>query len=229
MSALTPPASRPPSTVTTGMPVGTGDDFASLFIETARLVLRRPTLDDAETLAALANDIAIAENLATMPHPYSVADAQAFIDNTDVSPLRINFGVYAKGEEGRFVGTASLMPRDGERFVVGYWIGRPHWGRGYATEATQAMVDLAFERLEAPSVAASCRVTNGASRRVLEKSGFQYAGQGMGPSLFYRGMVPVDRFRLERPVWKSLRAWRDASVTRRGEMAGPVLALSGAE
>lgn len=218
------PASHPPSTVQPAP----GEDFASLFVETARLVLRQPSRDDAETLAHLANDIAIAENLSTMPHPYTAADAMAFIDNTDVSPLRINFGIYAKDEGGRFVGTASLMPREGERFVVGYWVGRPYWGRGYATEATQAMVDLAFERLDAPSVAASARVTNGASRRVLEKSGFQYAGQGMGPSLFYRGMVPVDRFRLERAVWKSLRAWRDASVTRQMEMHGPALAVAGA-
>ncbi|MBT9291040.1 GNAT family N-acetyltransferase [Prosthecodimorpha staleyi] len=196
-------------------PTSPVEDLASLIVETARLVLRQPTRDDAERLAELANDIAIAENLSSMPHPYSVADALAFIDNTDVSPLRVNFGIYAKDDAGRFIGTASLMPRDGERFVVGYWIGRPHWGLGYATEATQAMVDLAFDRLDAPSVSASCRVTNGASRRVLEKSGFQYAGQGMGPSLFLRGMVPVDRFRIERPVWKSLRAWRDASVARR--------------
>ncbi|MEJ1160253.1 GNAT family N-acetyltransferase [Prosthecomicrobium sp. N25] len=200
------------------------EDLASLVVETARLVLRQPTRADAEDLAALANDIAIAENLSTMPHPYTVADALAFIDNTDVSPLRVNFGIYSKDDDGRFVGTASLMPRDGERFAVGYWIGRPFWGRGWATEATQAMVDLAFDRLEAPSVAGSCRVTNGASRRVLEKSGFQYAGQGMGPSLFFRGMVPVDRFRLERAVWRSLRAWRNASVERRADHAGPVLA-----
>lgn len=198
-------------------PTSPGEDLASLIVETRRLILRQPARDDAEALAFLANDIAIAENLSTMPHPYTVADAVAYIDNTDVSPLRVNFGIYAKDDDGRFVGTVSLMPRDGERFAVGYWVGRPYWGHGYATEATQAMVDLAFDRLDAPAVGGSCRVTNAASRRVLEKCGFQYAGQGMGPSLFFRGMVPVDRFRLERPVWKSLRAWRSASVERRGE------------
>lgn len=195
-------------------PTSPGEEFSSLIVETARLILRQPTRADANDLAKLANDIAIAENLSTMPHPYTAADAIAYIDNTAVSQLRVNFGIYAKGEDGRFVGTVSLMPRDGERFAVGYWIGRPYWNRGYATEATQALVDLAFERLDAPSVAGSCRVTNAGSRRVLEKCGFQYSGQGMGPSLFFRGMVPVDRFRLERAVWKSLRAWRTASVER---------------
>ncbi len=64
-------------------------------------------------------------------------------------------------------------------------------------------------------MAGSARVTNGASRRVMEKCGFQYVGQGMGPSLFFRGMVPVDRFRLERRVWQSLKEWREASFSSR--------------
>jgi RimJ/RimL family protein N-acetyltransferase len=188
-----------------------------LIVETRRLVLRRPSICDAEALARLANDVHLAENLGNLPHPYGIADARAFIENTEVSAARINFGVYLKrstqGDAGaEFVGTVSLMPRDGERFTVGYWIGRPHWGHGLATEAARAMVDLAFQRLDAPAVAGSARVTNGASRRVMEKCGFQYVGQGMGPSLFLRGMVPVDRFRLDRSVWQSLKEWRDASV-----------------
>ena len=179
----------------------------SLTLETARLVLRRPTRDDAARLAELANDAGVAENLSTLPHPYGVDDALAYIDNTEVSEARINLGIYLKGEADGFVGTVSLMPRDGERFVVGYWIGRPFWGKGYATEAVQAMIDLAFARLGVDAVAATTRVTNGSSRRVLEKCGFQFAGQGMGPSLFHRGMVPIDRFRLERSIWTSLKSW----------------------
>lgn len=179
----------------------------SLSLETVRLVLRRPTRDDAARLAELANDAGIAENLSTLPHPYGVDDALAYIDNTEVSAMRINLGIYLKGEADGFVGTVSLMPRDGERFVVGYWVGRPFWGKGYATEAVQAMIDLAFGRLGVDAVAATARVTNGTSRRVLEKCGFQFAGQGMGPSLFHRGMVPIDRFRLERSIWTSLKSW----------------------
>lgn len=209
--------SEPPSTGGQKVPEALSDDLATLAVETARLILTKPTRADAEVLAELANDVAIAENLATLPHPYSVADALAFIDNTMVTTQRVNFGIYLKGETPRLIGTVGLMPRDGERYVIGYWVGRPYWGSGYATEAAQALVDLAFDRFEAPAVAGSCRVTNSASRRILEKCGFQYTGQGMGPSLFLRGMVPVDRFRLERAVWKSLRAWRSASVEKRGE------------
>lgn len=184
----------------------------SLILETPRLVLRRPTRADAARLAELADDTAVAENLSTLPHPYTLEDAVAYIDNTEITASRINLGVYVKGEDEGFIGTVSLMPRDGERFVVGYWIGRPFWGKGYATEASQATVDLAFGQLGVDAVAATARVTNGASRRVLEKCGFQFAGQGMGPSLFHRGMVPIDRFRLERSIWMSLKNWASTGV-----------------
>ena len=195
MSALTP---TPP------------DDLSGLMVETPRLILRQPTRDDAAELARLANDSRVAENVANLPNPYTLADALAFIDNTEVGPLRVNLGIYAK--DAGFIGTIGLMPGEGERVALGYWIGQPYWGRGYATEAAQAMVDLAFQRLEAPFVATSARVTNAASRRVLEKTGFQWAGQGMGPSLYFRGMVPVDRFRIDRAVWLSLKGWRQARV-----------------
>ena len=191
------------------------EDFTSTIVETARLVLRKPTCADAPTLALLANDVRVAENLGTLPHPYGQDDARAFIENTEVSSSRVNFGIYLKRPDGLdFTGIIGLMPRDGEKYNIGYWLGQPYWGQGLATEAARALVDFAFMHFDAPAISGSSRVTNGASRRVMEKCGFQYVGQGMGPSLFYRGMVPVDRFRLERRVWQSLKEWRDASVAR---------------
>jgi RimJ/RimL family protein N-acetyltransferase len=199
MSLATPPDDR-------------SEELSDLIVETRRLLLRRPSRDDAATLARLANDVHLAENLGNLPHPYGIEDARIYIDNTEVTPTRMNLGIYLKSDVGaEFVGTVSLMPRDGEKVTIGYWIGRPYWGAGLATEAARAMVDLAFQRLDAHAVAGAARVTNGASRRVMEKCGFQYVGQGMGPSLFFRGMVPVGRFRLERRVWQSLKEWREAS------------------
>ncbi len=187
-------------------------DLPGLVIETERLILRRPVRADAEAIALLADDAGVAENLSSLPHPYGLDDALAFVDNAEVGPARWNLGLYLKSEDAAFVGTAHLMPRDGERFVLGYWIGRPFWDRGLATEAAQALCDFAFQSLGAGAIAATSRVTNGASRRVLEKSGFQYAGQGMGPSLFHRGMVPIDRFRLERSIWTSIKNWAKTGV-----------------
>jgi RimJ/RimL family protein N-acetyltransferase len=182
-------------------------------IETPRLILRRPVRADAARLAELANDPVVAENLSTLPHPYGLDDALSYVDNTEVGPARWNLGVHLKGETtSEFIGTVSLMPREGERFFLGYWIGRPYWGKGLAAEAAQALVDYAFAALDADAVAATTRVTNAQSRRVLEKCGFQYCGQGMGPSLYFRGMVPIDRFRLDRSTWHSLKKWANAAV-----------------
>jgi RimJ/RimL family protein N-acetyltransferase len=52
----------------------------------------------------------------------------------------------------------------------------------------------------------SARVINPASRRVIHKCGFQYAGQGMMNSIV-AGQVPVERYRLDRKTWESLRSW----------------------
>ena len=79
-------------------------------------------------------------------------------------------------------------------------------------KAVRALIDHAFTDLGCDTLMAGARISNPASRRVLEKCGFQYAGQGMGPSLFHRGLVPIDRFRLERSIWTSLRNWAKTAV-----------------
>ena len=93
--------------------------------------------------------------------------------------------------------------------LLGYWVGEPHWRRGFATEAAHALVDLAFRATAISVLHASARVINPASRRVIQKCGFQYAGQGMLNSIV-AGQVPVERYRLDRKTWLSLRTWRQA-------------------
>jgi ribosomal-protein-alanine N-acetyltransferase len=64
-----------------------------------------------------------------------------------------------------------------ETGTIGYWIGRPHAGRGFGTAAVRALAGHAFERLKLHRIEASCLPTNAASRRVLEKAGFRHEGQ----------------------------------------------------
>jgi RimJ/RimL family protein N-acetyltransferase len=82
---------------------------------------------------------------------------------------------------------------------IGYWIGVPFWGCGYATEASQGLIDHAFGSLGYEVLTASARVSNPASRRVLEKCGFQWTGVGLCRIRAISSSVPVDRFRLSRP------------------------------
>jgi RimJ/RimL family protein N-acetyltransferase len=172
---------------------------------TERLVLRPPHEEDVAELAALANNRRIAEMLARMPHPYGEAEARAFIAMS-AKPAQAG-RVYAItiADTGAFVGCAALTPA-GRELELGYWIGEPFWGRGYATEAAHALVDLAFRATTIEALHVSCRVINPASRRVIHKCGFQYAGQGMLNSIA-AGQAPVERYRLDRKTWISLRTW----------------------
>ncbi|HEX4767309.1 MAG TPA: GNAT family protein [Lichenihabitans sp.] len=85
-------------------------------------------------------------------------------------------------------------------------------GQGLMTEAVQAMVDAAFMLTDTPLIAASARVRDPAFRRVLEKCGFSYCGNGLDTPNSGAGLVASDRFRLDRKAWASLKAWRIPGV-----------------
>lgn len=174
-------------------------------LNTARLVMRAPGEADIPALAELANNRAIAEMVARMPHPYGEAEARAFV--TMAGRPRPGGAVYAMvlAGTGEFVGCAGLNPTE-RGLELGYWVGEPYWNRGFATEAAHALVDLAFEATSVQVLHVACRVINPASRRVVHKCGFQYAGQGMIDSIV-AGRVPVERYRLDRKAWASLRNW----------------------
>lgn len=177
-------------------------------IVTERLVLRRPHENDIADIAALADNRRVAEMLARMPYPYGAAEARSFVAMAQGKLAGGAVFAVTTADTGSFVGCAGLNVKD-RGLELGYWIGEPHWKLGYATEAAHALVDLAFRSTTITVLQASCRVINPASRRVIHKCGFQYAGQGMLNSIV-AGQVPVERYRLDRKTWLSLRTWRQA-------------------
>ncbi|MCD7108241.1 GNAT family N-acetyltransferase [Rhizobium sp. DKSPLA3] len=173
-----------------------------------RLVLRAPHEDDIDALAHLANNANIATMVSRMPHPYTVADAADFVRRTNAGTIGKCVYAITKADTGAFLGCCGVEPHeDGRTAELGYWLGEPHWNKGYATEAAQALIDMAFRTREIAQLDARCRVMNVASRRVIQKCGFQYQGGGMVGSLALGGMVPVEWFRLDRKTWISLRSW----------------------
>ena len=172
---------------------------------TDRLVLRPPHQDDIPELAVLAANRRVAEMLARMPHPYGEAEARAFVQSIRAQGRSGSVFALTLADTGAFIGCAGLDARDGA-LELGYWIGEPYWRHGYATEAAHALVDLAFRATVIDALDVSCRVINAASRRVIHKCGFQYSGQGMMNSICV-GQVPVERYRLDRKTWVSLRSW----------------------
>ncbi len=147
---------------------------------TEHLVLRAPHAEDIDAIAILADNPAIATMVSAFPHPYTRADAETFVR---ASAKRGNGNcVYAitETETGKLLGCCSLeTASDGKALELGYWVGEPFWGRGIATQAVHALVDMAFRTREIEHIDARCRVINPASRRVLQKSGFQFQGTGM--------------------------------------------------
>jgi len=146
-----------------------------MFARTPRLLLRPGFPEDAPALAAAIADEAIARNLVTVPWPYRVRDAEAFLASPR-DPVLPCFLIFERTDGApRLAGSCGLGRRRSGAVEMGYWIARPFWGRGFATEACTALVDIArtlgFARLEG-----SHFLDNPASGRVLEKLGFEPVG-----------------------------------------------------
>jgi len=145
-----------------------------MFARTQRLLLRPGWREDAPALAAAIGDFAVVGKLAGAPWPYGIEDAEAFLA-ADHGCLP-NFLIFARTHGApRLVGGIGLAEREGGA-ELGYWIARPYWGLGFATEAGRAVVDIADRGLRLPHLIAGHFASNPASARVLQKLGFEPTG-----------------------------------------------------
>jgi len=146
-----------------------------MFARTARLLLRPGFPEDAPALAVAIADETIVRNLATAPWPYRMRDAEAFLarPRDPVLPSLLIFERTAG--DPRLVGSCGLGRRPSGAVELGYWIATPFWGRGFATEACVALIDIA-RTLGLSSLEGSHFIDNPASARVLEKLGFEAVG-----------------------------------------------------
>jgi RimJ/RimL family protein N-acetyltransferase len=145
--------------------------------ETARLVLRRPERRDAAAIfAAYAGDAEVTRYLG-WPRHHSVDDTRAFLDFSDAEWHRWPAGPYLVDDRatGALLGGTGFAFETPYRAATGYVFARAAWGRGYATEALEAVVALA-PSLGLSRLYALCHPEHAASRRVLEKCGFAREG-----------------------------------------------------
>jgi RimJ/RimL family protein N-acetyltransferase len=173
-------------------------------LTTGRLILRAPRKADAAAVAALINDRRIAENTARVPYPYTLADAEVFIASAE-RQSEISFLVTLP--DGTIIGGCGLGKLRGDAPDIGYWFGVAYWGRGFASEAARAVIDHAFGDIGHDVILGGARVSNPASRRVLEKCGFQWTGVALQRVRALKTSVPCDRFQLDRKRWESLKNW----------------------
>jgi RimJ/RimL family protein N-acetyltransferase len=185
-------------------------EASSCVLETDRLTLRRPTLADVKAITRLANDRRIAENTRRLPHPYHQDHAVEFVRATAADRREIAFLIESNHMP---LGMVGINWREADIAELGYWLGVEHWGQGFGTEAARAAIDYFFEEFSPDHLFASARVTNPASRNILEKCGFQWSGVELHRFEALGSSTPVDCFRLSRGVWSSLKNW--ATTTRR--------------
>jgi RimJ/RimL family protein N-acetyltransferase len=146
-------------------------------LESERLILRPPAPSDIASITAWLGDYDVARMTSRAPHPYAEEDAEEFI--AAGAPNR--FVITRKGD-GLFMGLAGLhaeAPNAKEWHEFGYWLGKPFWGFGYATEAARRLVTYAFVCLELEEVHAGWFYDNPASGHVLAKLGARHNGSAM--------------------------------------------------
>jgi RimJ/RimL family protein N-acetyltransferase len=189
-------------------------------IETRRLWLRWPKMQDAAALQRIASDPVLAEMTGVVPHPYPGGEAERFIfeqRKQNAVGARLSFAITPRDKPHQFmgwIGSRALQagPQGALRCSLGYWLGEKHRGAGIATEAAHGMIDAIFSFTEMQEIEASARVINPISRRILEKCGFQFVTSQMMELPQLRGGVPVDTFVLRRSTWQSLKDWRGPRV-----------------
>lgn len=147
-----------------------------MFARTPRLLLRPGWIEDAAALTAAIADEAIVRNLASAPWPYREGDARAFLEGWAQGPLPRFVMVQRTASDPRIIGTIGIDSVAGGSVELGYWIARPFWGLGYATEAGRHMIDLA-RTLGIDKLAAAHFTDNPASGAVLRKLGFKPTGR----------------------------------------------------
>lgn len=146
-----------------------------MFHRSERLLLRPPWPEDWQDVHHALADEGVVRNLARAPWPYTHENAQDFC-NAAFDPCAPRFLV-TLAANAQLIGCIGIDPsgEDGEA-ELGYWIARDHWGRGYATEAARAALDIA-ETIGVASIGAGHFVDNPASGRVLRKVGFLPTGR----------------------------------------------------
>jgi ribosomal-protein-alanine N-acetyltransferase len=157
----------------------TGAGDAPPVLLTDRLRLRPFTAADAAAVRRLAGDFAVADTTLSIPHPYDEGVAEGWVASLPAAFAEGRQAVFGITDRttGELLGAIGLvLRREHDRAELGYWIGRPLWGRGLATEAARAVLEYGFRTLGLHRIHACHFARNPASGRVLAKIGMHLEG-----------------------------------------------------
>jgi RimJ/RimL family protein N-acetyltransferase len=149
-------------------------------LQTERLILRGFQMDDAPAVNKYVSEKAIAATTLNIPHPYTLEMAEEWIGTHKEAfenGQAVRFAI-TLGESGNLLGAIGLeITAAHERAEIGYWIGKPHWGKGYCTEAALAVLQYGFDSLGLERIFATHFRKNPASGRVMQKAGMKHEGR----------------------------------------------------
>ena len=180
-------------------------------LETERLLLRRIELTDAPLVYEYMQDREIAFNTKLIPFPYPDGGAEEWINRThEAAEQRGDFSLaVTRKADSLFMGACGIHPiPEHQRAEIGYWLGKPHRGQGYTSEAACRLIQFGFEELGLNRIYAGYFIRNPASRRVMEKAGMTYEGTYRQNVLKWGEFVDVGMCSILRSEYEAQKATR---------------------
>ncbi|ADJ22028.1 GCN5-related N-acetyltransferase [Hyphomicrobium denitrificans ATCC 51888] len=170
-------------------------------MQTARLRLRAVVDSDAARIADLAGDWDVASMTGRIPYPYSADAAQHWISGVEEGEQ-----VFGIERDAEFIGICGFTIDANGDAELGYWIGKPYWGHGYATEAASAVMAYGFTKAGVRRFVCRHLAGNPGSARVIQKLGFKYVGDSTGWCEARQCELPALSYELRRPWTMAIRA-----------------------
>lgn len=146
-------------------------------IKTKRLTLKKPSQADKLAFVEGLNNLAVSGTLSKVPYPYTMSDADWWLDNIKDKPLNLNIFL-----ENKLIGGIALDLEEDGFYEFGFWLAEAYWGKGYATEAGRSLLDYAFKTVPEIKIKSGYFESNRASANALEKLGFYKVGDGFSHS-----------------------------------------------
>jgi RimJ/RimL family protein N-acetyltransferase len=186
-----------------------------VILETERLRIRAYREADIAELVPLIGAREVAATTGRIPHPYSEEDAREFLAQIEVE-REVRLAITLR-DGGRLIGGIGLrLFEPHEQAELGYWLGVPYWGKGYATEAAREMLRYGFQDLKLHRIFATQFANNPASGRILKKLGMRHEGCQREHFRKWDQFVDLELYGLLRKEWESSRMKDSPEATRAG-------------
>ena len=141
-------------------------------INTDRLILRKAISEQEKiSLISQVGDWEVVKWLANVPYPYTYDDLEDYLLISDSNQFDLNIFL-----GNQLIGRVGLTLDGDNYYDLGYWIGKDYWGKGYATESSEKLLEYVINKLDSPKIKSGYFVGNFASWNVLKKLGFKEVG-----------------------------------------------------